>query len=150
VRDITPSDSPPARIHLVPVQNMPEGPAVTLDRPDSSRTIAERLRDPHPGDPYGVLIRVATLNSPDRITLLRAGVRGRRIEVQVEVRWYQGPLFANLPTVAVLELGPVSLSAGPGEVQLTVNNLPFDVIDRPDLTGPPSVSTKVLTFSVPL
>jgi hypothetical protein len=149
VRDVAPFDSPLARIHLVPVEDMPEGPAVTLDRPDSSRTIVERLRDPRPGDQYGILIRVGTLNSPDRITPLGVGVQGRRIEVQVEVRRYQGPLFANLPAVAVLELGPVSLVPGPGEVQLTIHSLPFDVIDRPDLTGPPSVSTKILTFSVP-
>jgi hypothetical protein len=149
VTDAALPDSPPARIHLVPVEDLPEGPAVTLDRPDSPRSIVERLRDPDPGDPYGVLIRVATLNSPDRITPLTVGVQGRRIEVQVEVRHYQGPLFANLPAVAVLELGPVSLAPGPGEVRLTVHSLPFEVIDRPDLTGPASVSTRVLAFSVP-
>lgn len=138
----------PARVHVVPAADVSEGSDLVLDEPDSPRSVAERLREPHAGRPPSLLMRIAALNSPDRIAVLGAQERDRRVEIEVELRTYTGPLFANIVTVAVLEVGPLALAPGRAEVALTVHMRPFDEIDRPDDAGPPSTSTRVVPFTV--
>jgi hypothetical protein len=136
------------RVHVVPVTEAPEGPDVVVDEPDSPRSVVERLREPHAGRPAALLVRVSTMNSPDRIAVLAAERRERRVEVEVELRAYAGPLFANIVSIAVLEIWPVEPAPGPAEVALVLHTLPFETIDRPDDAGPRSTATTVLPFEL--
>jgi hypothetical protein len=138
----------PARVHAVPAEDMPEGPVVVVDEPDSARAVVERLRDPRAGRPPALLVRVAAMNSPDRIAVRRAEERGRRVELEVELRAFSGPLLANLPTLAVVEVGPLTMGPGPAEVALRLHTLPFAEIDRPEQAGPATTSATVLTVAV--
>ena len=87
-----------ARVHVVPTEDVPEGPDLVVDEADSPRAVAERLRAPRRGRPAALLVRAGTLNSPDRIAVLGARAHERRIELEVEVRAFAGPLFANVVT----------------------------------------------------
>ena len=48
----------------------------------------------------------------------------------------------------MVEVGPVELAAGPGEVALVVQTRPFDDVERPEDTGPASTSTTVIPFEL--
>jgi hypothetical protein len=134
------------RVHRVPAEDVREWPDVVVDEPDSPRAVADRFRDPHPGRPAALLVRVASMNSPDRIAVLAARRQGRRVELEVELRAFAGPLFANIVTVAVIEVWPIEPAPGPAEVALVLHTLPFEDIDRPGDAGPPSTSTTVMPF----
>jgi hypothetical protein len=136
------------RVHRVPAEDVPEGLDVVVDEPDSRRAIADRLREPHAGRPAALLVRAASMNSPDRIAVLAAQRQGRRVEIECELRAFAGPLFANIVTVAVLEAWPIELAAGPAEVALVLHTLPFEDIDRPADAGPASTSTTVVPFEL--
>lgn len=138
----------PTRVHVLPAADVPQGADLVVDEPDSPRSAAERLRDPRAGRPPSLLIRIAELNSPDQIAVLGAQQRDRRVEIEAELRSYTGPLFANIATVAVLEVGPLDLTPGRAEAAITLHTLPFDTIDQPDDAGPPSTTTRVVPFTV--
>jgi hypothetical protein len=136
------------RVHLVPVADVPEPLDLVVDEPESSRTVAERLREPHAGRPAALLVRVANMSSPDRVAVLAVQEHGRRIQVEVELRAFAGPLFANIVTIAVLEVGPIEFAPGPAEVALVLHTLPFEDIERPEDAGPRTTSTTVMPFEL--
>lgn len=146
---MTESSPLPGRIHSVALEGIPQAPTVVVDEHDSTRTVAERLRAPRSNSPFAILVRVATLNSPDVVEPISAIAHDGTIDVDVELRRYQGPLFANLQFVAVLEIGPVSLGIGQHQLNLTIHERSFDVIDEPGRAGEPVISTRTATFSVP-
>ena len=74
------------RVHVVPTEDVPDELDLVVDEDDSPRAIADRLREPRAGRPAALLVRVATLSSPDRIAVLAAHQHGRRVEVEVELR----------------------------------------------------------------
>lgn len=136
------------RVHRVPAEDVPEGLDLVVDEPGSPRAVADRLREPHAGRPAALLVRAASMNSPDRIAVLAAQQHRRRVEVEVELRAFAGPLFANIVTVAVLEVWPIEAAPGPAEVALVLHTLPFEDIERPGDAGAGSTSTTVMPFEL--
>ncbi len=144
--------SSPARVHRLQVDDVHVGSELVIDQSDPGRSVVKRLHAPRAPVGHGsfsILIRYETLNSPDQVAILSSRVHARRVEAEIELRTYAGPLFANLRSVAVLEIGPLEIASGSAEVVLTVHRFSFDTVDHPEVATAGPTSTRIFSFIAP-
>lgn len=130
------------------------GPPIGVAELASGRSPQERIRcvlspDRIPANaPLVLLWRGGQLSSPDTIAAKGANRNGQGIEVQIELRRFDGPLHANFVTVPVAEFDVGSLEQGQYEVSITVTELWFSELNHPENAGRPNAQRTNFSFTV--
>ena len=97
---------------------------------------------------FWVLFRAGMVNSPDRIEVRSAHGHDHHIDVDLELRVFEGLLGGNIQSTAVVQLDLGALQPGTYELSVTVHTLGFQRINEPDSALPQGTSIKKWTFDV--
>jgi hypothetical protein len=96
------------------------------------------------GQPLVAIVRIGPLATPDQVAVIRSQRKGSEFRVAVEIRHYDGALFANDPWIALVqvELGP--LMPGAYELWVEETTLRFADLGHPETaTGPVTVEQRL-------
>jgi hypothetical protein len=130
------------------------GPALGVAEVASGKSPQERLRHLLPPDrvparvPLVLLWRGDPLSSPDTIVLKGAHKSGQEIDVQIELRRFDGTLHANTVTVPIVEVALGVLEPGRYKVSVAVTELWFSDLDHPENAAPSSTQHTSFSFVV--
>jgi hypothetical protein len=145
-----------SEIQRIPVGELPEAnPPIVVVALAGGETMAERYGlhlQPTASVPAGeqlvAILCVGPLSTPDQIRLTEAVRNDAVFQFEVEVRRYTGMLFANIETMALVQVELGRLAPGDYEVWVTESTWQFEDIDRPDNILNPTTSTHHLHFEV--
>jgi hypothetical protein len=139
--------------HIVRLQllQVGAGPAIGVAEAASAKSPPDRLRHLLPPDripahtPLMLLWRGAQLSSPDTIAVECPNKSGQRIDLQVELRRFDGTLHMNTVTVPIVEVDLGALEPGRYEVLIEVIELWFREYGHPE--NATNASTQHTSFS---
>jgi hypothetical protein len=142
--------------HIVRIRPTPAvtGPAIGVAEVASGKRPQDRFRHLLPPDgiparvPLVLLWRGDPLSSPDTITLKGAHQTGQEIEVQIELRRFDGTLHANIVTVPIVEVDLGVLEPGRYKVSVEVTELWFSALDHPEDAAQPNTQHTSFSFMV--
>jgi len=130
------------------------GPPIGVAELESGRSPEDRVHHCLPPDripanaPLVLLWRGNQLSSPDTIAVRGANWNGHGIDVQIELRRFDGTLHLNTVTVPVVEVDLGTLEPGPYEVSFHVTELWFSDLDHPENAAQPSTQHTSFSFRV--
>jgi hypothetical protein len=137
-------------VRLQPTQVV-SGPAIGVTEVASGQSPQDRFHHLLPPDripahvPLALLWRGDQLSSPDTIAVKGANKNGYGIDVQIELRRFDGALHANIITVPIVEVDLGALEPGRYEVSIEVTELWFRDYDHPENAA--NASTQHTSFS---
>lgn len=137
-------------VRLQPVQ-VAAGPAIGVAEAASGKSPSDRLRHLLPPDripahtPLVLLWRGEQLSSPDTIAVKSSNKSGQGIDLQVELRRFDGTLHINTVTVPIVEVDLGALEPGGYEVSIEVTELWFREYGHPE--NATNASTQHTSFS---
>lgn len=140
-------------VRLLPDQ-IGAGPALGVAELASGESTPERYRrllSPNriPARvPLVLLWRGEQLSSPDTIAVTSANTNAQRIDVQIELRRFDGPLHVNTITVPIVEVDLGELQPDRYEATIEVDELWFSDLDHPELAAKPDRQRTTFTFEV--
>lgn len=142
--------------HLIrlSVAQVGAGPAIGVAEQASGASIQDRYRHQLPPDqipahtPLVLLWRGEQLSSPDTIAVTGTNQSGQRIDLQIEVRRFEGPLHANVVTVPFVEVVLGALEPDRYEVSIVVTELRFTEYDHPENAANPRTRRSSFAFVV--
>jgi hypothetical protein len=130
------------------------GPAIGIAEVASGKRAQDRVLHLLPPDriparvPLVLLWRGDPLSSPDTIALKGAHKTGQEIEVQIELRRFDGTLHANIVTVPLVEIDLGELEPGRYKVSFEVTELWFSDLDHPENAARPNTQHTSFSFVV--
>jgi hypothetical protein len=138
----------------VPPDQVVAGSAIGVAEEASGKSAPDRLRHLLPPDripartPLVLLWRGGELSSPDVIAVKAANRSGQKIDLQVELRRFDGPLHGNIITVPIVELELGALERGRYEMSIEVTELSFKEYGNPENAANPSTQHSSYSFVV--
>jgi hypothetical protein len=100
------------------------------------------------GKPLVALIRSEPLSTPDQFQVADALRMDRTFRVALERRRFVGALFANVVTVALVEVELGSLNEGLYHMVVVETALEFEDVQHPEKAANPTTSEQTLKFEV--
>ncbi len=138
----------------LPAEQIVAGPAMGVAMSASGKSPLERFRHLLPPDrtpahtDLVLLWRGERLSSPDTIAVTGLNKIGPRIDVQIELRRFDGTLHANIITVPIVEVDLGALEPDTYEVSTEVTKLWFREHGHPEGAANPATDRASFAFTV--
>ncbi len=142
------------RVFRFGVEQMAAGPATGVATSASGESPLERFRYLLPPDRIPAntelvwLWRGERLSSADTVAVTELNTIGPRIDVQIELRRFEGTLHANIVTVPVVEVDLGPLQPDTYEISTEVVKLRFREHGHPEEAGNVTTERTTFTFTV--
>jgi hypothetical protein len=142
--------------HVVRVQpdQVVAGAAIGVAEGASGKNAPDRLRHLLPPDripartPLVLLWRGGELSTPDVIAVKTSNRSGQKIDLQIELRRFDGTLHGNTVTVPIVEVELGALEPGQYEVSIEVTELSFTEYDHPEKAANASTQHSSYSFVI--
>jgi hypothetical protein len=143
-------------IHRLLVDELPEeSPLLVVTYLDTGKTVSARYvsaggveQGVTAQQPLVLIIRSGLLSTPDEIKVTEASQDGQTFRIMLEERSYQGQLFANVVTTALVQVRLGHLPIGDYQALVSETKLSFQDIQHPENATNPVTKLHSLRFKV--